>query len=313
MFYRSLLSMSLLSMALFALTCSAAVADQPSEADDVQQIETEVAAYVEAFNAKDAAALSKHWSETGAYVRPADGVRVVGRKAIEKEFQSAFAERPNAVLAVKVDTIRFVTSDVAIEEGVAVVTSPDAEPSRTGYAAVHVKRDGQWQVDSIREADLAVAEETAGNRLSELAWLVGDWVDQSETATVETSVTWTKNKTFLSYAFKVATGGSDELEGTQVLGWDPVKKTIRSWMFDSDGGFGEGAWTRNDDRWEVKLRQILADGRTASSTNVYTRVDDDTFTWQSINREIDGESLPDVEPVTVVRKQSAQLSQAESK
>jgi uncharacterized protein (TIGR02246 family) len=313
MFYRSLLSMSLLSMALFALTCSAAVADQPSEADDVQQIEAEVAAYVEAFNAKDAAALSKHWSETGAYVRPADGVRVVGRKAIEKEFQSAFAERPNAVLAVKVDTIRFVTSDVAIEEGVAVVTSPDAEPSRTGYAAVHVKRDGQWQVDSIREADLAVAEETAGNRLSELAWLVGDWVDQSETATVETSVTWTKNKTFLSYAFKVATGGSDELEGTQVLGWDPVKKTIRSWMFDSDGGFGEGAWTRNDDRWEVKLRQILADGRTASSTNVYTRVDDDTFTWQSINREIDGESLPDVEPVTVVRKQSAQLSQAESK
>jgi uncharacterized protein (TIGR02246 family) len=290
------------SMALVALTCAGAIADESPEADDVRQIEAEVADYVEAFNAKDAAALSKHWSDKGAYVRPSDGVRVVGRKAIEKEFKAAFGERPDAVLAVKIDTIRFVTSDVAIEEGVAVVTSPGATPTRTGYAAVHVKGNGQWQVDSIREADLAVAEEPAGNRLAELAWLVGDWIDQSETATVETSVTWTKNKTFLSYAFKVATGGSDELEGTQVIGWDPVKKTIRSWVFDSDGGFGEGVWTQNDDRWEVKLRQVLADGRTASSTNIYTQVDDNTFTWQAANREIDGESLPDVEPVTVVRK-----------
>ena len=249
----------------------------------------------------------------GAYVRPADGVRIVGPKAIKKEFQAAFEERPDAVLAVTIDTIRFVTSDVAIEEGVAVVTGPDGRLRATGYAAVHVKRDGRWQVDSIREAELAVTEESAGNRLAELAWLVGDWVDQSETATVETSVTWTKNKTFLSYAFKVSTGGINELEGTQVLGWDPLKKTIRSWMFDSDGGFGEGVWTRKSDRWEVKLRQVLADGRTASSTNIYTPIDDNTFKWQTTHRELDGESLPDVEPVTVVRKSATPMSTAAAK
>jgi uncharacterized protein (TIGR02246 family) len=296
---------------LLAFRVSAA--DESRTAEDVGQIETEVAAYVEAFNAKDAAALARHWAESGIYVRPADGVRIAGRDAIEKEFRAAFEERPEAVLAVKIDTIRFITSDVAVEEGVATVTVPDAAPSRTGYAAVHVKRDGQWQVDSIREADLAMSEEPADNRLAELAWLVGNWVDQSETATVETSVTWTKNKTFLSYAFKVSTGSIDELEGTQVLGWDPVKKTIRSWMFDSDGGFGEGVWTRKNDRWEVKLRQVLADGRTASSTNIYMPIDDNTFKWQSINREVDGESLPDVEPVTVVRKTAAPMSTAAAK
>jgi len=308
MFYRSFLSLT-----FCLLACGVASADEPTTAEDVGRIEAEVAAYVDAFNAKDAAALAKRWSETGAYIRPADGVRIVGRKAIEKEFQAAFTERPDAVLAVKFDTIRFVTSDVAIEEGVAVVTSPDVAPSRTGYAAVHVKRDGQWQVDSIREADLAVTEEPAGNRLAELAWLVGDWIDQSETATVETSVTWTKNRTFLSYAFKVSAGEQNELEGTQVLGWDPVQKTIRSWMFDSDGGFGEGVWTHRGDRWEVKLRQVLADGRTASSTNIYVPIDENTFKWQTTNRELDGESLPDVEPVTVVRKSAAPRSTAAAK
>ena len=290
-----------------------AAAEESPRADDVRQIEAEVAAYVEAFNAKDATSLAPHWSETGVYVRPADGMRLVGRNAIEQEFHAAFEERPTAALVVTVDSIRFVTPEVAIEEGTAEVNSAGAATSRSGYAAVHVKRDGQWQVDSIREADLAATEEQAGNRLAELAWLVGDWVDQSETATVETSVTWTKNKTFLSYAFKVSTGGIDELEGTQVLGWDPVKKTIRSWMFDSDGGFGEGVWTRKSDRWEVKLRQVLADGRTASSTNIYMPIDDNTFKWQSINRELDGENLPDVEPVTVVRKPAAQMSTAAAK
>lgn len=308
MFYRSLLSLTFCLLAF-----RVAAADEATTTEDVGQIEAEVAAYVDAFNAKDAAALARHWSETGAYVRPADGVRIVGRKAIEKEFRAAFEERPDAELDVKIDAIRFVTSDVAIEEGVAVVTSSDAAPSRTGYAAVHVKRDGQWQVDSIREADLAATEEEAGNRLAEIAWLVGDWVDQSETATVETSVSWTKNKTFLSYAFKVKTGSIDELEGTQVLGWDPLKQTIRSWMFDSDGGFGEGVWTQKNDRWEVKLRQVLADGRTASSTNIYMPIDDNTFKWQSIHRELDGESLPDVEPVTVVRKSAAPMSTAAAK
>jgi len=308
MFYRSFLSLT-----FCLLACGVAAADESTTAEDVGRIEAEVADYVDAFNAKDAAALAKHWSDTGAYIRPADGVRIVGRNAIEKEFQAAFTERPDAVLAVKIDTIRFVTSDVAIEEGVAVVTSPDVAPSRTGYAAVHVKRDGQWRVDSIREADLAVTEEPAGNRLAELAWLVGDWIDQSETATVETSVTWTKNRTFLSYAFKVSVGEQSELEGTQVLGWDPAQKTIRSWMFDSDGGFGEGVWTHRGDRWEVKLRQVLADGRKASSTNSYVPIDENTFKWQTTNRELDGESLPDVEPVTVVRKSAAPRSTAAAK
>lgn len=296
MIYRAIFS---LAVVLFT---GARVIASETQAGDLKQIEDEVAAYVEAFNAKDAEALSQHWADSGVYVRPADGERLAGREAIRKEFEATFAQAPDAVLTVKVDAIRFVTSDVAIEEGSAEVTSPDAEPTRSGYTAVHVKRGGQWQIDSIREIELPARQEPASNHLAELAWLVGDWADQSEDATVETSVAWTKNEKFLSYSFKVAAGDLDELEGTQVVGWDPVQKSICSWMFDSDGGFGDGVWTRKGNRWKVNLHQVLADGRIASSTNVYTYVDDNTFTWQSTDRDIDGVRLPDVDPVTMVRR-----------
>ena len=48
----------------------------------------------------------------------------------------------------------------------------------------------------------------------------------------------------------------DDLEGTQVIGWDPAAGTIRSWMFDSDGGFGEGTWSKKDNSWIVKFSQF---------------------------------------------------------
>ncbi|HEX7377336.1 MAG TPA: SgcJ/EcaC family oxidoreductase [Pirellulales bacterium] len=296
------------SAGILLLLNTLAVAQESTQADDlrqedVRQIEAEVAAYVEAFNDKDAAALARHWSKNGVYVRPADGKRLTDRKAIQKEFKAAFVAQPEAVLKVDVRAIRFVTADVAIEEGTAEVTpSPGTVPTRTDYTVVHVQRDGQWQIDSIRETELPSGDEAPDNHLDSLAWLVGEWGNESDDAKAETSVTWTKNKAFLSYSFNVSAGGGDELEGTQIIGYDPAAGQIRSWMFDSDGGFGAGVWTREGNQWTVKFQQILADGRTASSTNVYTHIDDNTLTWASSDREVGGKALPDVAPVKLVRK-----------
>ncbi len=116
------------------------------------------------------------------------------------------------------------------------------------------------------------------------------------------NVTWTKNKTFLSYAFKASAPGMDDLEGTQVIGWDPAADTIRSWMFDSDGGFGEGIWSKKGNSWIVKFSQVLPDGRKASATNIYTLINANTFTWKSIGRKVGEDFLPNVEEVKIVRK-----------
>ena len=75
-------------------------------------------------------------------------------------------------------------------------------------------------------------------------------------------------------------------------------------MFDSEGGFGQGKWTRDGDRWIAKASQVLAGGKRAAAVNVMTRVDDDSFTMQSVSREVDGEMLPNGPKVTLVRKKA---------
>ena len=73
-------------------------------------------------------------------------------------------------------------------------------------------------------------------------------------------------------------------------------------MFDSDGGFYEGKWTKKGDRWVIQQTGTLPDGRKASEVNIMKRIDDNSFTWQSVQRAVGGDVLPDVEEVTIVRK-----------
>ena len=61
-------------------------------------------------------------------------------------------------------------------------------------------------------------------KLGELEWLIGDWVDQDDDASVETTFRWTKDYAFINGTFRVTVGDRVDLEGTQVIGWDPCGK-----------------------------------------------------------------------------------------
>ena len=52
----------------------------------------------------------------------------------------------------------------------------------------------------------------------------------------------------------------------------------------------------------LALKLALGDGGKATSLSIMTRLDNDSFKWESVNRDIDGELQPNVEPVLVVRK-----------
>jgi hypothetical protein len=78
-----------------------------------------------------------------------------------------------------------------------------------------------------------------------------------------------------------------------VIGWDPQERQIRSWVFDSAGGFGNGLWERRGNEWHVNSSGTRADGRSASSVNLWHFIDDVTLEWSATDREIDGEALPD--------------------
>jgi len=143
---------------------------------------------------------------------------------------------------------------------------------------------------------------TSDRPLGELAWLVGRWVDKGEDSTIVSDFAWTMNESFLRRSFQVETkDGGVVLKGTQVIGWDPVEHRIRSWTFDSEGGFGQGIWFRDGNRWLIKKSFVLAEGKRASSISVITYGDENSFRWRSINREIDGEWQPNTPEITVVR------------
>jgi uncharacterized protein (TIGR02246 family) len=294
-----------LMIAAAAVVYGAALAKDPEKnADEQAAVRAAIDSYVNAFNRGDAKGVAEHWSDKGEWVSPS-GQITQGRDAIQKELTAVFALAKGLRIEVLDSSIRFVTADVAVEEGTLRVTRPAAPPKDSTYIAIQVKQEGKWKLDSVRETEIPEAPAN-DSPLGELDWLIGDWVDQGEGASIASSVTWTKNKTFLNYSFKVSVPGVDDLEGTQVIGWDPAAETIHSWMFDSDGGFGEGVWSKKDDLWVVKFNQTLTDGRKASATNIYTRVDDDSYTWQSIGRQVDGEFLPNIEPVKVVRKDAVE-------
>lgn len=278
------------------------IAAEPAEkGEDEAAIRRAVESYVEAFNGGDAAAVGSLWSEDASFSTPSGRV-FQGRKAIQEGFGAFFKENPGAKVEVEIASIRVEPSGTAVEEGTARVTLPDESLSETVYVARYVKQDGKWKLKSVSEADKAP---THYEQLKELEWLIGDWVDKAGDSSVQTTCRWTKNKNFITRSFAVSIADRIDLEGTQVIGWDPAKKVIRSWLFDSDGGFGVGVWSRKENRWTIRALRVLPDGRKASSVNVLIQVDDDTFTWESTGREVDGEVLPNIGPVTVVRKKPA--------
>jgi uncharacterized protein (TIGR02246 family) len=273
-------------------------------------IRASIKSYVAAYNRGDYKSVADHWSDQGEWTSP-DGEKFTGKDAITEALKAQFEENQGTRIEVTDPTIRLVTADVAIEEGTVVVFSPGEAPNKSTYLAVHVKKDGKWKLDSVRETEISEAP-ARSPELEELSWLVGDWVDAESNGDSVSKVSWTKNKAFLNYSFAVSFPGMDDLEGNQVIGWDPAAETIRSWMFDSDGGFGEGVWTRKGESWVVKFSQVLADGRTATATNVYTRIDDNSYKWKSIGRTIDGELQPNVDEVKIVRQGTQQEEKQET-
>lgn len=284
-------------------SCLALDVCRADQAEDEAAIRKNAEAYVEAYNKHDAKAVAAMWSPDAVYMNPSTGEAAVGQEEIENVFAETLADLKDAKLEVKVTSVDFMSPNVAIESGTARIIRPDAEPEESNYTAVNVKRDGKWLIDRISEEAPSEPPPSNYEHLKELEWMIGSWIDQDEEATVQTDCEWTKNQNFINRSFAVVVGDQVEMAGMQIIGWDPVAKKIRSWIFDSDGGFSEGKWTRKgDDRWFIQQNGTLSDGGRTSAVNVITRVDDDTLTWQSVNREVNGDILPNVDEVLVVRK-----------
>ncbi len=279
-------------------------ADQAEEEAAIRKM---VASYAAAFNNRDAKAVAAHWLPEAVYIDPDSRTQIVGRAAIEKHFIQEFSEIKNAKLLVDVDSIRFISPHVAVEHGRATVLEQGKEPSKVRYSAIHVKREDKWLLDRVTDED-DTPPPSNYNRLKDLEALIGAWVDKDadDETTVEIACKWSKNQNFLVRSFTVSVGDRIGISGLQMIGWDPAAKQIRSWAFDSDGSFSEGTWAKKGKSWYIQTKETLADGQKATAVNILTLVNDNNFTWQSIDRQSGGVLLPNIGAMSVTRKTLAE-------
>ena len=208
---------------------------------------------------------------------------------------------PGARSRIEVDALRFLGPETAIEEGRTTITPvPDAgAPEITRFTAIYVKDDGRWLQSAVR--DEISHDLTPHDHLKELEWLIGEWVNESQDAVVATTCKWTKGGNFIDREFTMKTKGQPVLSGTQRIGWDPVKRQFKTWIFDSEGAHGEGYWTRDGDRWVIKVEGVRQDGQPVSATNIITRLGKDRMSWQSVNRTLGEAAIPGVDEFVIVR------------
>ncbi len=125
---------------------------------------------------------------------------------------------------------------------------------------------------------------------------------------VDTNTRWDEGKNFLLQEFTIRREGKAVVKGSMRIGWDAVRKQIRSWVFDSDGGFGEGFWSRDaNGRWFVRVNGHRRNGDTVEATRVITPLEPHRIRWESVDRSINGQALTDGDAYIMVRRPPAPM------
>lgn len=240
------------------------------------------------------------WSADASLTLPETNEEVKGRKAIYELYKNKFDSDKDTKITIIQKKLELQDSNEAVGRGFIKILHRGEKEQQVAFKAYFVKEDGSWLLDGLEEIDLEAAPSNY-DHLKELSWLVGQWHDADDDADIEFNTDWDKNKNFLTQRFKVNILDQEEIEGQMVIGWDSSTKNVRSWVFDSDGAFGNGVWSKTNEGWSVAMKYTLNDGSQASATHLYTNIKDNSYLFTSIDREIDDTILPNVDPVEIIK------------
>lgn len=274
--------------------------DDKSRSDDLAAIRQAAVDFEADFNAGQAQAVAAHWTEDGDYISETGQV-FSGRPAIEKQYAEFFAANEGVRLRVVIDSLRLLSDTTAIEDGRASLEpTPAGAPAYSRYTAVHVNVDGAWRMSTVR--DTRIETPSAYRRVADLEWLIGTWIAEEHGAKTESVCRWVANKSFVQRTYTITHPDQTTTSGLQIIGFNPQGDRIQSWNFSSDGGIAAGTWSPRENGWSAEMHGTLADGQSTSSTNLLTRLDDNAYTWQSVQRTAGGELLPDTDEVVLKRQ-----------
>jgi uncharacterized protein (TIGR02246 family) len=270
----------------------------PEREADAQALTDLLASFVKAYNAKDAKALGDLFTPD-AEVEDEDGSITRGRDAITERFEGVFKEGEGDALTVDTESLRFLATDLAIEEGTASLSTGADTPALTNrYSVIYARQGGRWMHARVRDEP---PDDDPHDQLVDLEWMLGEWVNESDDAVVHISCTWSKDGNYLLRDFDVKVEGRIALSGTQRIGWDAQRRQFRTWVFDDRGGFAEGLMSRDGDRWVIKSTGVRSDGQAVSVTSAVTVLGKDRLLWETSDRTLGGEAIPDTDRFTLVR------------
>ena len=284
----------LLLVVVISATCWGPHAFAQEEAGDAQvaSVRQAAASYLKALEQGNREALLAAWSRDGNYIDAA-GRSYSAYALIESEF-AAGSTPARRVVSVADDTIRMVTPDVAIQDGVTRHVAPAGEPTpESRFMAVWVKRDGAWLLDSLRESVIPLPP--ANSRLTELHWLLGSFAGMADDGShVVVTAIRSSDGNFVLREFAIQNPDDTQHTISQRIGWDPLSSGFRSWIFDSYGGYSDATWKRHADSWIVHSSGVTSAGQRSTATALYTNIDAQGFVLEIVGAMLDNQAQPDV-------------------
>lgn len=252
------------------------------------EIRADIQSFVEAYNKKDAKQIADLFIEQAYLVDERDDV-IQGRANIETVFASLFAAVPDSKIETSVESIRFLTANLAVELGSSAITFTDGTVEHSRYSCVHVLDGKDWKMGLVR--DIAI-KPSHRDHLAALSWMVGDWVDENDGTKVKTQCRYIDNGSFLIQEVSVEMAGDVSMTLTQRIGWDPIGQRFKSWVFDSEGGYGEANWTPTENGWLLKFTGVNSDGQLSSATNHIQPLGVSKYVFESVDRVVGNQLMP---------------------
>ncbi len=255
--------------------------------------------YEKAFAAGDAAKISAMWSDKGTYI-DTDGWEYSGRKAIEDRYKEFFARPKKGNISLTVQSVQPIGGSAAIEKGLATFKdSQGNELSSCTYTVVHVLNNGRWEIASATDHGEVDAQDKVS--IKDLSWMLGTWTAKGENGQATVSTRLANGDHFLITRFILKDDQGKGREEMQITGFDPTQNALVSWIFDSNGGFGQARWYKSGKGWESRMTRVTHGGQRLAAVNYWDPSDPNSFCWQSTKRVFEGMALPDSEKITVTR------------
>jgi uncharacterized protein (TIGR02246 family) len=303
-----------LGLAVLVGVCMAAPAfgqNANTASDDEATFRKNIEAYAESYNKGNLDAVGQHWTPDAEYIND-EGKVTKGRDSIVALFTKGRVARKGYGFKVALQNVRFLKPDVALADGTTTLTAPDGSSENTHFVAVAIKAEGAWRLSRVQDLPSVTEaqEATPKEHLKQLEWLLGQWVDEGQDSHIQMTCHWGPGSSCLIQEYKIHRPNGESLEITQRIGWDPAKDRLRSWIFDSRGGFSDGIWERKGNQWTVVVAGVLPDGQRATARQLWSFVDNDHYKWQALDREVDSRPLTDT-TVTFRRELPAQAATTE--